>query len=349
MRSTPPNPGALRPPPPGSSRIPRPIRGSKRPRRESVTGSLPKRRRFHSPKRNDPCSPSHVPVCTPKPPAAPQLPSPTPAQSPAVASTSSTLPPFVPAPSPTPPPPLDAASFRLPSPPARLPFPSPPASRYAGLPFRLDEIPKRFRRFFHEDIIPPELYPLFPRGFPYGAPAANVSMHQLTCISLMARQHGRYRFLSHLLEMGANEGRYSNLSFLGTVIIGVLPHLVSYIRPKTPSYKRCCFDCSETFSNKHAVLRHHRPRQFATTRHPCAHSPGCITCATPAEFYRERDLMGAGGLKICYHIYPSAQGTDHFKTQLLQLGQSLLSFALRDLKMTGDEWLNAWNEKEGGF
>jgi len=57
MRSTPPNPGALRPPPPGSSRIPRPIRHGKRPRRESVTGSLPKRRRFHSPKRNDPCSP----------------------------------------------------------------------------------------------------------------------------------------------------------------------------------------------------------------------------------------------------------------------------------------------------
>jgi len=59
--------------------------------------------------------------------------------------------------------------------------------------------------------------------------------------------------------------------------------------------------------------------------------------------------MSAGGLKICYHIYPSAQGTDHFKTQLLQLGQSLLSFALKDLKMTGDEGLNAWNEKEVGF
>ena len=173
-------------------------------------------------------------------------------------------------------------------------------------------------------------------------------MHQLTCISLMGRQQGRYRFLSHLLEMGANDGQYTNVSFLGTVIL-VMPDLVPYIRPKTPSYKRCCFDCSETLSNKNAVIRHHKPRRFATTSHPCTHSPGCFTCANAEEFYRVRDLMSAGGLKICYLIYPSAQGTDHFKTQLLQLGQSLLSFALKDLKMTGDEGLNAWNEKEVGF
>ena len=346
--STPQIPGAKRQPPysiSGPSKIPRPIPPAKRPRQEPGTGRNPKRRRFHSPKRNDPSpSPSRIPIHTPttrKPPGPPlQFPSPTPALVPPAAT--ATLLPVVRSPSPTPPPPLDSrAPFQSPSPSLS---PSLPAPRHAALPFLLEQIPERFHRFFLEGLIPAEFYPLFPRGFRYGAAATDASILHLMCIFLMGRQHGRYSILSHLLEI--DDG---NVSFLGTIINGVTRNPVPYIQPKTPSYKRCCFNCRESLSNKIAVLRHHKPRQFDGMAHPCVHFPGCLTCATPKDFYRERDLIGAGGLKICYHIYPSAQGTDHFKTQLLQLGQALLSFAWKDLKMTGDWSVNAWKEKEGGF
>ena len=118
-----------------------------------------------------------------------------------------------PPPHPPTPPPLDAASS------TRSPSHSPPASCYTALPVALDDIPERFHRFFHEDIIPAEFYPLVPHRFPYGAPAAN-AVH-VYCPRGTTRQVP----FSVSSPMGANEGQYTNMSFFGTVIIRVMPRI----------------------------------------------------------------------------------------------------------------------------
>jgi len=59
-----------------------------------------------------------------------------------------------------------------------------------------------------------------------------------------------------------------------------------------------------------------------------------------------RDFGVEGGLRICFHKY-KGQATQHFRTQLRQVGQSLLDFASKDLGMT-DDCITAWNRVEAG-
>lgn len=66
------------------------------------------------------------------------------------------------------------------------------------------------------------------------------------------------------------------------------------------------------------------------------------------DFCRVRDLAAEGGLQVCFHEC-KGPGTEHFRTQLLQVGQSLLEFASKDLAMNGEEWsVTAWNRVEAG-
>jgi len=57
-------------------------------------------------------------------------------------------------------------------------------------------------------------------------------------------------------------------------------------------------------------------------------------------------LAAEGGLRVYFHEYK--YGVGHFKTQLLQVGQSLLEFASKDLGMSGDNSVMAWNSAEAG-
>jgi len=57
--------------------------------------------------------------------------------------------------------------------------------------------------------------------------------------------------------------------------------------------------------------------------------------------------MAMGGLEICYRDNQN-DGYDPAKTQLLTIGQSLLHFALKNLKMEDDEAMRIWGEIEAG-
>ena len=236
-------------------------------------------------------------------------------------------------------------------PPVRRSSTSPPLPPPVVLPFQLDDIPQRYHHFFLGDGISPDLYLLFPIGFPYGAPAADVSLLTLMCIFLMARQTGRRRILSFLLETHLTEhpGIFI-LSFLGTAINGVTLRLIAYQAPRSAAHKICSFGCGAiNLVNKTAVLRHHRPRLFSPReKRQCTSFPGLWRCPSSTEFRGEGILQGDGGLQICYHEY-TRHGTEHFKTQLLQVGQSLLAFASTDLRMSLDNCVARWSKEESGW
>jgi len=122
--------------------------------------------------------------------------------------------------------------------------------------------------------------------------------------------------------------------FLGTVISGVRRHRIPYNRPKTASYKRCCFNCSESFSNKTTVLRHHRPRQFDTKSHPCAHrlfhlreSGRILPRKKSNGCWRPGDMLSYISIGAGYRP---------FQNPAPAIGLSLLSFALKDLRQTDE-------------
>jgi len=246
--------------------------------------------------------------------------------------------------------PAALAAAETPPPAGRAPSssmsPVPPTP--AGLPFLLAQIPGRFHHFFGRDGITPDLYPLFPTDFEYGADATDASYLQLTCILLMTRQTGRRRVLSYLVELNpAGDPGFHNFSFLGTRINGLTVPLYPYQAPPTSHHKRCSFGCGWTkLTNKDAVLRHHKPKQFTHETRDCDHFPDTLHIASPAEFCRKKE--GGVGLQVYYHEY-RGQGTLHFKTQLLQVGQSLFAFALKQLRMSRDPQIAAWASTEDGW
>jgi len=353
------------------SKIPRVMILRKRSRRESP-GCIPKRRRLHSPKGVD-CfigiaGPSRIPVRTPAttrntpgPVAFRQLSPPTPSQSPLPSSmidiggrrSPSRIPVRTPTARNTP---VALAQLSPPTPsprpsllPPSSPLPRPLPAQSADLPFRLADISEHYHHLFEEDGIPRKFYELFPREFPYGTPATNISWFQGMSIFLMSRQTGRLRVLSCFLEIHPTESEEIwSLSFMGTTINGVTLRVIPYQEPKSTSHKICLFGCrDENISNKPAALRHHRPRQMNEPLSKCRRFPGVLLCPSAREFRRKRDLLGDGGLEICFHEY-EGQGTVHWKTQLLQVGQALLEFASRHLRMSGDTSVEAWNKSESG-
>jgi len=194
--------------------------------------------------------------------------------------------------------------------------------------------------------------PPFPNSFPFGQPAADkLSLYQLTCICLLARQKCRNTAdYHHLITITPVPGEddLSSVSFDGTLLRGVRLRRVQCQPPVRPNRKMCSFACRSTcwLSNKDAVIRHQKPRRTPTSN-SCPSLPPLLICRSREEFCCKRDLVALGGLEICYrenqnHCYDPA------KTQLLTIGQSFLDFALRDLRMEDDELMRTWGEIEAG-
>jgi len=194
--------------------------------------------------------------------------------------------------------------------------------------------------------------PPFPTSFPLGETAAHqLSLHQLTCIFLLARQKCRitadyHRLITHTADPGAED--LSSISFRGAVLHGVTLRRVECEPPVRSFHKMCSFGCRSTchLTNKAAIIRHQRPRRTPSPS-SCPMLPPLLICASREQFCRKRDLMAMGGLEICYRDNQN-DGYDPAKTQLLTIGQSLLHFALHNLKMEDDEAMRIWGEIEAG-
>ena len=76
---------------------------------------------------------------------------------------------------------------------------------------------------------------------------------------------------------------------------------------------------------------------------PCLQFPQWFLCESGPKFFEARDLEAEGGLTICYHTYTTAQHTEHWRTQVRQVGHTLLDFALKTLRVT-DERVLKWLE-----
>ena len=76
---------------------------------------------------------------------------------------------------------------------------------------------------------------------------------------------------------------------------------------------------------------------------PCLQFPEWFLCESGPKFFEARDLEAEGGLTICYHTYTTAQHTEHWRTQVRQVGHTLLDFALKTLRVT-DERVLKWME-----
>jgi len=355
------------------ARIPCPTNPAKHPSGESSG-----RTRFHSPERMSSLSvmssrsSRRIAVRTPDP----QI---SPIATIANAQTSPRSPPPPPPPSPPPPPPPPPPNSPPPPPPPLHPTPPPPAGPLAAsvlspaetpatsaagppkplspalprslpsrptAPFILADIPARFHRYFRS--IPPEFHSLLPVGFPYGRRATNVSLLQYMCIALLGRQRGRYNDICESVEIHVQATGLYSLTFVGTVINGFPLEQIPYVAPRNQSYKTCSYGCAtDKLSNTCNTRSHHKPKRFDADRQACSHLPQCLQfCPSAEEFRRVRDFGVEGGLRICFHKY-KGQATQHFRTQLRQVGQSLLDFASKDLGMT-DDCITAWNRVEAG-
>ena len=172
------------------------------------------------------------------------------------------------------------------------------------------------------------------------------------CISLLARQRGRYNHICDALEIhpihdSGHEGLYY-LTFLGTVINGVTVCQMAYVVPRSAGYKTCSFGCgADKLSNPQTTRTHHKPKREDWGSTKCTNLPRSYQgCSSREQFCRVRDLGAEGGIRVYFHEYK--YGVGHFKTQLLQVGQALLEFASKDLGMGGDSSVMAWNSAEAG-
>jgi hypothetical protein len=212
--------------------------------------------------------------------------------------------------------------------------------------------------------------PPFPSSFPFGQTAADkLSLHQLTCIFLLARQKCRNTAKYHqLITITAlpGEENLSSVSFDGTLLRGVTLRRVQ-CKPPAPSYRKMCsFFCRPEchLCNKKAYTGHQQPRRNPTLcdekaytgrqpprRNPnpdiCPTLPRLFICRDRETFCSQRDLTALKGLQICYRENQN-DAYDPAKTQLLMIGQSLLRFAWDDLGMEDDKDIRKWHEIEKG-
>jgi hypothetical protein len=199
---------------------------------------------------------------------------------------------------------------------------------------------------------PRDATPPFPSSFPFDQTAVDrLSLLQLMCIFLLGRQKCRttanYHQLITITSIPGEEN-LSSISFHGTLLRGVTLRRVQCKPPERSYLKMCSFFCRPEchLYNKKAVTRHQQPR-----RNPypgsCPNLPPLFICRSREEFCCQRDLTALGGLEICYRENQN-DAYDPAKTQLLMIGQSLLSFAKDDLGMEDDVAIRKWIGIEEG-
>ena len=202
--------------------------------------------------------------------------------------------------------------------------------------------------------LPPPIasIPLFPTSFPFGQTVADkLSLKQLTCICLLARQKCRntakYHHLITVTPVPGEEN-VSSISFNGTLLLGVRLRRVECKPPDRSYLKMCSFACQPIchLYNKRVIISHQRPRRKPTSS-SCPNLPSLFICGSREEFCHERDLLALGGLEICYRENQN-DCYDPAKTQLLTIGQSFLGFAWEDLRMRDDKEICIWSRIEAG-